>query len=98
MTLEEIERAAMAADKPIVANMYQANGSLLIAIGMKGGVVLKEHRAPSKAKIMVIKGEIDFNTETQSLRLAAPDSLDIPLDVSHSVAAYNDTLFLLHLE
>ncbi len=98
MTLNDIESAAMASDKPVVEKIYQADGSKLIAIGMKKGVVLADHKAPSKAKIMVIKGEIDFNTETNSIRLAVSDSLDIPLDVTHSVEAYEDALFLLLLE
>jgi quercetin dioxygenase-like cupin family protein len=98
MTLSEIVEEATLSGQPVVQNIYQADGSKLIAIGMKGGMVLPEHKAPAEAKLMVIKGEIDFNTATKSLRLAVPDSLHIPLDVVHSVQAYNDALFLLLLE
>jgi len=98
MTLNEIEKTAGTSDKPVVEKIYHTDGLKLIAIAMKSGVVLSEHKAPAKAKLVVIKGEIDFNTETDSIRLAAPDSLDIPLDVTHSVRAFEDALFLLLLE
>ncbi len=98
MTLSEIAQKATLSDQPVVHNIYQANGSKLIAIGMKTGVVLQKHTVSLKTKLMVIKGEIDFNTATESVRLAVPDSLHIPLNVAHSVEAYNDTLFLLLLE
>lgn len=98
MTLNEIEKASIISDAPVVKNIFNTDGSKLIAIGMKGGVVLKEHITPCKAKLMVIKGEIDFNTQTESRRLATYDSYDIPLDMPHSVEAYEDALFLLMLE
>lgn len=98
MTLNDIEKASILSDTPVVKNIFNTDGSKLIAIGMKGGVILKEHVAPCKAKLMVIKGEIDFNTQTESRRLATYDSYDIPLDMPHSVEAYEDALFLLMLE
>ncbi|AGC75326.1 hypothetical protein LX97_00033 [Nonlabens dokdonensis] len=98
MTLSEIEQASIHSELPIVKNIFNTDGSSLIAIGMKSGAVLDEHKAPCKAKLMVIKGEIDFNTATESRRLAVYDSYDIPLDVTHSVEAYEDALFLLMLE
>jgi quercetin dioxygenase-like cupin family protein len=98
MPLNQLEKESLATDKPVIRSIYQADQSKLLAVGMKTGVVLPEHTAPTKAKLMVVKGEIDFNTETESIRLAAPDSLEIPEDVVHSVEAYNDAMFLLHLE
>ncbi len=98
MTLNDIEKASILSDTPVVKNIFNTDGSKLIAIGMKCGVILKEHIAPCKAKLMVIKGEIDFNTQTESRRLATYDSYDIPLDMPHSVEAYEDALFLLMLE
>ena len=98
MTLNEIEQASIHSESPIIKNIFHANGSSVIAIGMKSGAVLDKHKAPYRAKLMVIKGEIDFNTETESRRLAVYDSYDIPLDVTHSVEAYEDALFLLMQE
>lgn len=98
MPFNQLEKESLSTDKPVIKLIYQANQYKLLAIGMKTGVVLPEHTAPSKAKLMVVKGEIDFNTATQSIRLAAPDSLEIPGDIVHSVEAYNDAMFLLHLE
>lgn len=98
MTLHEIEQKSLQAETPVIEAVFKAEGSKVIAIGMKRGVVLHKHTALSKAKILVIKGEVDFNTETQSKRLALYDTYDIPLELTHSVEAYEDALFLLLLE
>jgi len=98
MTLHDIEQKSLQAETPVLGTIFKADGSKVIAIGMKRGVVLQKHTAPSKAKILVIKGEIDFNTENQSKRLALYESYDIPLELTHSVEAYEDALFLLLLE
>jgi quercetin dioxygenase-like cupin family protein len=98
MTLHEVEQKSLQAEAPVVEAIFKAEGSKVIAIGMKRGVVLHKHTAPSKAKLLVIKGEVDFNTENQSKRLALYDTYDIPLEVTHSVEAYEDALFLLLLE
>lgn len=95
MTLSEIEQKAVSTYKPVVHNLYQADGSKLMAVGLKRGAVLPEHIAPTKAKLIIIKGEVDFNTATESYRLSMSDSFDIPLKVPHSVVAYNDALFLI---
>lgn len=97
MNLFDIEKASLESNKPIVENIYTNEGTKLIAIAMKKGVELPDHKAPSRAKLMLIKGEIDFNTSTKSYRLAVPDSLEIPLDEMHSVRAFEDALFLLIL-
>lgn len=98
MPLNQLEKESLDSDKPVIKPIYQADHSSMLAIGMKTGVVLPEHTISSRAKLMVVKGEIDINTVDQSIRLAVPDSLEIPKDIAHSVEAYNDALFLLHIE
>lgn len=98
MTLHEVEQKSLQAEVPVVATIFKAERSKVLAIGMKRGVVLHKHTALSKAKLLVVKGEVDFNTENQSKRLALYDTYDIPVEVTHSVEAYEDALFLLVLE
>ena len=67
----------------------------LYVIGLRSGVELAEHLTNSKAKIMVVQGEIDFNTTTSSYRLERFDSFEIPSDTKHSVVGVFDAIFLL---
>jgi hypothetical protein len=98
MTLLEIEQASLASSLPVVKPIFSTTGSRLIAVGMKAGLILKEHIALTKTKIMVIKGEVDFNTQNESRRLGTYDSYDIPVHLAHTVEAYDDALFLLLTE
>jgi quercetin dioxygenase-like cupin family protein len=93
--LNEIAEALANSEKPVVKQVYNHDDTKLIAIGLRKGVELSEHVAPGKAKLMVIQGEVDFNTDTRSFRLAQFDSFDIPEDVAHSVIGVYDAIFLL---
>jgi hypothetical protein len=60
-------------------------------MGLRKGQ-LNFHVAPGKAKLIVIQGEVDFNTDTPSFRLAQFDSFDIPKMSRTSMGVY-DAIF-----
>ncbi|MFD1063985.1 hypothetical protein ACFQ1Q_12075 [Winogradskyella litorisediminis] len=93
--LNEISEALPKSNQPLVKQIYNKAGKKLMAIGLKSGVALADHIAAGKAKLMVVQGEIDFNTETDSYRLERFDSFEIPEDVKHSVVGVFDAIFLL---
>jgi quercetin dioxygenase-like cupin family protein len=95
--LNQISEALANSEQPLVKQIYDKAGKKLLAIGLRSGVALPEHIASGKAKLMVVQGEIDFNTETHSYRLERFDSFDIPEDVKHSVVGVFDAIFLLLL-
>ena len=55
--------------------------------------VVKKIFDENGTKIMAI----DFNTEMESKRFARYESYDIPMNVKHSVVAWDDAIFLLFL-
>ncbi len=95
--MTEVAENLKCSDAPVVKKIHEKNGFTIMAIGLKRGVELAAHMAPCPAKLIVIKGEIDFNTATESRRYACYESYDIPLNVMHSVVAYDDAIFLLFL-
>lgn len=95
--MTKLAQSLRVSDRPIIKKILDANGTKIMAIGLGRGVELKEHDAPYKTKLLVIKGEIDFNTATESRRYACYESFDIPMKVKHSVVAWNDAIFLLFL-
>tara|TARA_R110001632_G_scaffold72565_1_gene167669 strand:- start:718 stop:1035 length:318 start_codon:yes stop_codon:yes gene_type:complete len=95
--LTEISEALSGSDKPIIKQIYSNNGQKMLAIGLKKGITFPEHLAPSKAKILVVQGQIDFIIASDRRRLESFDSYDIPLEVKHSVEGVVDAIFLLLL-
>ncbi len=51
-----------------------------------------------QGKIMVVQGEIDFNTCTNSYRLECFDSFDIPEGKIQSIVGVFDAIFILLME
>lgn len=97
LVINEIADALSKSDIPIIKQVYDKGGNKLLAIGLRSGVLFPEHLAPSQAKLMVIQGEIDFKTATDTYRFERFDSFDIPMDVKHSVLGVFDSIFLLLL-
>ncbi|PPK96516.1 hypothetical protein LY01_00337 [Nonlabens xylanidelens] len=97
LILNEMSEALASSKEPLIKQIYEKAGKKLLAIGLRRGVELPEHIAQEKAKLMVVQGEIDFNTATHSYRLERFDSFDIPKDIKHSVVGVFDAVFLLLL-
>lgn len=93
--LNEISQALSNSERPVIKQIYNQEGQKLLAIGLKKGVVFPEHLAPSRAKLMVIQGAIDYKTEVDSFRFESFDAYDIPMEVKHSVVGVTDAIFLI---
>ena len=61
MPLNQISESIATSDKPLIKQIYHKAGKKMLAIGLRSGVELPEHVTVSKAKLMVVQGEIDFN-------------------------------------
>ena len=93
--LNEIAAALTTSVKPIIKQIYNQEGQKMLAIGLKKGVVFPEHLAPSRAKLMVIQGEVNYRTATDTFRFQSFDSYEIPMEVKHSVVGIEDAIFLI---
>lgn len=82
---------------PIMKPYYEHDGTKIIAVGLKKGVVLEKHTAPCKAQILIIKGAVIFKTEDGDTSLQTYDSFDISLALEHEVIGETDAVFLLIL-
>lgn len=95
--MTEVANNLKVSNAPVIKKIHDNNGIKIIAVGLARGVELAEHKTACKAKLLVVQGEIDFNTETESRRYACYESYDIPLNIKHSVVAWDDAIFLLFL-
>jgi len=95
LIINEISESLTKSKIPVIRQIYNKAGKTLFAIGLRRGVEFPESLTLSKAKIMVVQGEIDFNTATSSYRLERFDSFEIPTNVKHSLVGVFDAIFLL---
>jgi quercetin dioxygenase-like cupin family protein len=95
--LKAVAEELKSSDGPVVKKIYTGDGTMLLAIGLRKGVELAEHTAPSTAKLIMIQGKVNFNLKDESLRFARHDTYDIPLGKKHTVVGVVDAIFLLLL-
>jgi quercetin dioxygenase-like cupin family protein len=95
--ITEIEKELANSDKPIVKIFFKNEGSKIVAIGLKKGVELANHTAPNFAKILVIKGAVNYISDNSNIVLNCLESFDIPLKEVHKVIGIESSIFLLIL-
>lgn len=96
--LNNIAQGLEHSEQIVFKNLFSTERSKLNAISLKREVVLPKRIAFTKTKIFVVKGEIDFNMEGKSYRLAMFDTYNVPLEEAYSIQAYNDAIFLILTE
>lgn len=69
----------------------------VVLTAMRAGAVLHEHAAPGAVLVVPIRGEVTFDHDTQSSRVASDaEALTVMgPGVRHSVRAHSDSAFLL---
>ena len=66
---------------------------VLVVIRAGGG--MKEHRAPSTAMVVPLRGEVEFAHAGQTRSVRGAEPLTMGAGLSHSVTAKTDSAFLL---
>jgi hypothetical protein len=82
-------------NQPVIKDMLLFNGLEVTAVGLSRGVAQYFNGSTDYTKMLVIKGEVDFNTDKVSKRFACFESYDIPKDCIHSIEAYDDAIVIL---
>ena len=95
MLINNIALQIKKSKEPVVRQIYALAHKSLQVIGLGHGVTLDQALKVDKAKLLVIQGEIDFNTASQSYRLERFDSFEIPKNVDHQIVGVFDAIFLL---
>lgn len=93
--LQNILEKLATADKPITSVIKTTNSSKVVAVGLNTSIKLRDHRAPGKTQLLVIKGSISYKTNEKELVLNQYESYDIPLDETHNVTGLEPSIFLL---
>ena len=95
MIIKEILAQLPHAVKPVVKKYEQEAGSHVLAIGLNKNVILKEHKSDVPARILVIKGAINYVTAKKRVQIALFEEHEIPVGEYHSIEPQEDSIFLV---
>ena len=96
--ITELAQKLKSSKVPLFTKIHEQNGTTITVVGLKRGLLLKKSDFPQPKKLLVIKGEIDFNTTRESRRYACYESYEIPETTDYSLEAWDDAIFLLFNE
>ena len=82
---------------PVFRPLFKAQNGRLTAINLRKGEVIKEHKSPVPAMLLVLEGAVVYKqlVDGTEHRLSALEYTEIPPDVIHQVTAEVDAYCVL---
>jgi len=77
--------------------VFKTNGFCIVLIALHDGAEMARHIADGIISVQVLEGEMQFNTDLQSVQLSKGQMLTLHERIPHSVLALKETIFLLTL-
>lgn len=95
MTIKEIKEELKTSNHPVAKSLHHGTGFKVLMMGFKKGMILKEHKAHIRAKLTVLEGAVIYKEENRIVELMQYDEVEIPIEITHSVEAIEDSLCIL---
>ena len=95
MTIKDIKLKLKTSNNPVAKSLHQGLGFKTLIIGFKKGMILKEHKAHIKSKLTVLEGAVIYKEEHRIIELEQYDEVEIPIEITHSVEAKEDSLCIV---
>jgi quercetin dioxygenase-like cupin family protein len=95
MTIDDIKEQLKTAKNPVAKSFHVGEHFKVLVFGFNEGMKLKDHKAHHPTKLLVLEGEVIYHQGKKDTRLKKHEEVDIPAEVTHSVAALEDALVLL---
>lgn len=89
--LEQLETAT----HPIARAIYKGHDFKVLALGFKAAMILNDHKIHTASKLTVLSGLVIYREGDNEIKLTQYEEYDIPVEVTHSVEALEDSLCLL---
>ena len=77
--------------------VFKTNSLRIVLIGLHEGAEMARHTADGTITVQVLEGQLQFNTERQSVELSEGQMLALHERIPHSILAIRGTIFLLTL-
>lgn len=95
MTIKNIKQELKTSDHPVAKSIHHGSGFKVLIMGFNKGMVLKAHKAHIPSKLTVLEGAVTYKENNRVVKLEQYDEVDIPVEVTHSVEAIEDSLCML---
>ena len=77
--------------------VFKTNGLRIVLIALHEGAEMARHTADGIISVQVLEGQLQFNTDWQTVELSKGQMLALHECIPHSVLAIKETVFLLTL-
>ena len=74
--------------------VFKTNGLRIVLIALHKGAEMAKHIADGIISVQVLEGQMQFNTDQQSIELSKGQMLALHERLAHSVLAIRETIFL----
>lgn len=95
MTIKDIKQELKTSENPVAKSIHHGTGFKVLIMGFNKGMLLKEHKAHIKSKLTVLEGAVTYKENSRVVKLKQYDEVEIPVEVTHSVEASEDSLCML---
>ncbi len=95
MILQQILEEVETAKHPVAKALHKGTNFKVLAIGFKKGMILKEHQAHLPTHLFVLSGQVIYKQGEITKTLSALEQTEIPVEITHSVEALEDSMCLL---
>lgn len=95
MTIKKIKDELNSASSPVAKSLHHGVGFKVLIMGFKKGMILTEHKAHLRSKLTVLEGAVIYKEESRAVELGQYDEVEIPIEITHSVEALEDSLCIL---
>lgn len=95
MIIKEIKEQLQKSEKPIAKSFHTGESFKVLLFGFNKGMKLEDHTAKHPTKLLVLEGDVIYHQDRKDTRLKQFDEINIPVNVTHSVGALQDSIVLL---
>ena len=95
MTIKDIKQELKTAIHPVAKSLHHGMGFKVLIMGFRKGMILKEHKAHIRSKLTVVEGAVIYKEAHRVVELIQYDEVEIPVEITHSVEAMEDSLCIL---
>ncbi|MDN5216811.1 hypothetical protein QQ020_32370 [Fulvivirgaceae bacterium BMA12] len=95
MVIKQIKDELAQAKHPVAKSLHHNNAFRVLVIGFNKDMIMLSHTAKWPSKLTVLEGAVTYMEEKGNTVLRQYDEFDIPVGITHSVEATEDSLCLL---
>lgn len=95
MIIKDLKKELESSENPVAKSLHHGSGYKVLIMGFKKGMILKDHKAHIESKLTVLEGAVIYIEKSRVVKLMKYDEVEIPIEITHSVEASEDSLCIL---